>query len=157
LSSSNLALSFGTSSNLCSRSCFSSCNARRLSASSSVLPFSRDARDRNITHNTYPPAPSYCNTMEWYFQSEGRCETVISVIPSASISLAIRSAVVGAVSDKQQLTRSVVIHDFLNFQRDCRSALIENSILRSVFIAARTHLGPVVEQPRHGDSLLVAP
>lgn len=37
LNSSNLAFNFGTSSNLCSNSCFSSCNAKRFSASSSVL------------------------------------------------------------------------------------------------------------------------
>ena len=146
LSSSSLLFIFGTSSNLCSRSCFSSCRANLLSASSSVLGsvYDQEREDSKgvvrkamaskavgSTYKTYPPIPSYWRTMAWYFHSDGRWETVISVMPRAGVRPSQLRLAAGT-----RLTRRVVVHHFLNLKCDCRCALIEDGVLTSVVSSA---------------------
>jgi hypothetical protein len=56
----------------------------------------------------------------------------------------------------------MVVHDLLDLEGDGGRALIQDSVLSEVDTvppqgdAGRTHLGRVVEEPGHGDALLVA-
>lgn len=78
----------------------------------------------------------------WYFQREGRCETVRSVIPNSTTPLI---SLHPLTPKGEGHTSSMIIERLLNSERNCTRALIENGVL-----------GTMVEETCHGDALLVS-
>lgn len=112
-------------------------------------PVSLSSQVAGKAYKTYPPIPSYWSTMEWYFHNDGRCETVINVMPRAEIS---RTQLSG-----RRHTGSVIIHHLFNFKRDRTSTFIKNGVLMSAIPHTATYLGSMIKQPRHGNPLFIAP